>query len=465
MTEKTLFGTDGIRGKANEPPMTAESVMRVAMAAGTYFQNLSPHKDQVRHKPKVIIGKDTRLSGYLLEPALTAGFIAVGMDVTLVGPMPTPGVAMLTKSLRADLGVMLSASHNPYDDNGIKLFGAEGSKLDDAAEIEIEALMNNGLEEKRAAPDQLGRAYRMEDARGRYMEYIKGVFPQKLSLEGLKIVVDCANGAAYTIAPTVLWELGAEVIKIGTNPDGININKDCGATYPEAVAAAVQQHGADVGIALDGDADRLILCDEGGQIVDGDQILAFIATHWQETKRLKNQGIVGTVMTNLGMEEHLKHSGINMHRAKVGDRYVSEMMAEHDLCLGGEQSGHIILSDYSTTGDGLLSALEVLSILKQRDLKASDVGKVFKPFPQLLKSVRFSSDAGSDDSRAEDPVQAPNVQKALYAAEAELKGQGRLVVRKSGTEPVVRVMAEGVDESLLEKVVNNITVEIESFSA
>jgi phosphoglucosamine mutase len=437
---RRLFGTDGIRGKANSEPMTAGVALRLGQAAGLVFTRGS-------HRHRVVIGKDTRLSGYMIEPALTAGFIGAGMDVTLLGPLPTPAVAMLTRSLRADLGVMISASHNPYEDNGIKLFGPDGNKLSDDMEREIEALMDTGLHDRMAPPAQLGRANRLEDAAGRYIEAAKGSFPRGLRLDDLKIVVDCANGAAYRVAPTVLWELGATVIRTGVEPDGFNINKGCGSTVPEHLCALVSEHSADLGIALDGDADRLIMADERGEIVDGDQVLGLIGRSWQESGRLRGDGIVATVMSNLGLERFLDARGLKLHRTQVGDRYVAEHMRAHGLNIGGEQSGHLILSDFATTGDGLLAALQVLAVLVERQRSASEVCQVFQRLPQRLKNVRFSGTS---------PLRLENVQRDIRAAEARLNGAGRLLIRESGTEPLVRVMAEGEDETLVSEVVDSL---------
>ncbi|MGE4351486.1 MAG: phosphoglucosamine mutase, partial [Bdellovibrionales bacterium] len=432
MTRK-IFGTDGIRGRANQEPMTATTALSVAMAAGQLFRRGD-------HKHRVVIGKDTRLSGYLLEPALTAGFIAQGMDVVLLGPIPTPAVAMLVKSLRADLGVMISASHNPYEDNGIKLFGPDGYKLSDDLELQIEELMQSGTQNL-APSDALGKASRLEDATGRYVEFVKATFPNGLRLDGMKIVVDCANGAAYKVAPTVLWELGAEVITIGAAPNGRNINDRCGATHTDALRESVVLHGADVGIALDGDADRLIMCDETGQIIDGDQLMAMIALTWAKEGRLKGGKLVATVMSNLGLQRLLESNGIGLHRTGVGDRYVVEAMREMGCNLGGEQSGHMVLSDYSTTGDGLLSALQVLAVICQRQERASQVCRLFDPVPQILKSVRVQRDVMGD----------PNFLGAIKKAEEQLNGSGRVLVRKSGTEALIRVMAEGDDRHLVQK--------------
>ena len=444
MTRK-LFGTDGIRGAANAEPMTAETALRVGMAAGRLFT-------RGNHRHTAVIGKDTRLSGYLLEPALTAGFIAMGMDVILVGPMPTPAVAMLVRSLRADLGVMISASHNPYQDNGIKLFGPDGYKLSDAAEDEIESLVESGDGVGAAAPEGLGRARRLDDAEGRYIEFAKNTFPRGLRLDGLKVVVDCANGAAYKVAPAALWELGAEVIPIGVDPDGFNINRDCGSTATETMREAVVREGADLGIALDGDADRVIIADELGKPIDGDQIMAVVAASWHRDGRLKGGGIVATVMSNLGLERYLAGLSLELVRTRVGDRYVVERMRSGGYNMGGEQSGHIILSDYATTGDGLVAALEVLSVLVQADQPASVIGHVFTPLPQLLRNVRYSGPL---------PLGDKTVIDAVRDGEERLGAAGRLLIRKSGTEPVIRVMAEGEDEALVAAVVSDIVQAVE----
>ncbi|HVY18196.1 MAG TPA: phosphoglucosamine mutase [Rhodopila sp.] len=437
---RRLFGTDGIRGKANSEPMTAGTALRLGQAAGLLFTRGA-------HRHKVAIGKDTRLSGYMIEPALTAGFIGAGMDVTLLGPLPTPAVAMLTRSLRADLGVMISASHNPFEDNGIKLFGPDGAKLSDEMELEIEALMASDFGERLAEPHALGRASRLDDAAGRYIEAAKASFPRGLRLDGLRIVLDCANGAAYKVAPTVLWELGATVIAVGTAPDGFNINKGCGSTEPDYLCARVAEHGAHLGIALDGDADRLILADENGEIVDGDQILALIASTWHRAGQLRGGGVVATVMSNLGLERHLASMGLTLHRTKVGDRYVAEHMRAIGINVGGEQSGHVILSDFATTGDGLLAALQVLTVLVQRNRPASEVLQVFRRLPQRLKNVRFTGAS---------PLMASSVQAAIRAAETRLGGAGRVLIRESGTEPLVRVMAEGEDADLVASVVDTL---------
>jgi phosphoglucosamine mutase len=438
MTRK-LFGTDGIRGTANIEPMTPETALKVAMAVGECFHNGT-------HKHLVVIGKDTRLSGYMLEPALTAGFVTMGMDVVLVGPLPTPAIAMLTRSLRADLGVVLSASHNPYADNGIKLFGRDGYKLSDEFEHSIEARLAKGPS-RRALPAELGRAKRLDDAGGRYIEFVKQSFPRGLRLDGLRIVVDCAHGAAYKVAPTVFWELGAEVFSLGVSPDGLNINRECGALSPEQMRHEVLARRADIGIALDGDADRLVVADERGVILDGDQLMALISTTMARSGRLSSSALVATVMSNLGLERYLAVQNIGLHRTPVGDRYVVEKMRALGCNLGGEQSGHIILSDYATTGDGLIAALQVLASIVESGRRASEVCRLFTPVPQLSRSVRFG------DS---DPLEAPKVKRAVQEAESRLGAEGRLVIRKSGTEPVIRVMAEGEDEELVAAVVDEI---------
>jgi phosphoglucosamine mutase len=434
---RKLFGTDGIRGKANVEPITAETVMKVAMAAAIELRRGS-------HRHRVIIGKDTRLSGYLLEPAMTAGFISMGMDVMLLGPMPTPAVAMLTRSLRADLGVVISASHNPYQDNGIKFFGADGYKLSDDLEAAIERRVESDLNASRVTSQELGRASRLDDERGRYIESVKSTFPKHLRLDGLKIVIDCAHGAAYKVAPRVLWELGADVVPIGVAPDGTNINKDCGATSPGLMQEAVLKHGAHIGIALDGDADRVIICDEKGHVIDGDQLMALIAGNWHEKGQLKGGGVVATVMSNLGFERYLKSLKLSLKRMPVGDRYVVDHMRSNSYNVGGEQSGHIILGDYSTTGDGLIAALQVLAVIQQAGKPASEICRVFTPVPQLLKNVRYQSELS---------LEAKPMQDAIKSAEQRLGNAGRLLVRKSGTEPLIRVMAEGDDEKLVTDVV------------
>jgi phosphoglucosamine mutase len=437
---RRLFGTDGIRGRANTDPMTAEVALRLGQAAGLMFT-------RGQHRHRVVIGKDTRLSGYMLEPALVAGFIGAGMDVTLVGPLPTPAIAMLTRSLRADLGVMISASHNAYQDNGIKLFGPDGFKLSDDTELAIEALMDGQLGPRMAAPDALGRAARLEDAGGRYIEAVKASFPRGLRLDGLKIVVDCAHGAGYRVAPTVLWELGATVIPVGVSPDGFNINRGCGSTATEFVCAQVVEHQADIGLALDGDADRLLVADERGELIDGDQLLGLVARSWSQAGRLDGGGIVATVMSNLGLERFLSRHGLALHRTKVGDRYVAERMREAGMNVGGEQSGHLILSDFATTGDGLIAALQILAVIVEQGRPVSEVCRAFTPLPQLLRNVRF---AGAS------PLGNPRIREAIRAAEAELDGVGRVLIRESGTEPLVRVMAEAEDEALVGRVVDEL---------
>ena len=437
---RNLFGTDGIRGTANTHPMTAETALRLGQAAGLLFTRGS-------HRHHVVIGKDTRLSGYMIEPALTAGFIGAGMDVTLVGPMPTPAIAMLTRSLRADLGVMISASHNPFEDNGIKLFGPEGFKLSDETEGEIEALMVTDLCTRMAAPVSLGRAVRLDDAAGRYIEVAKASFPRGLRLNDLKIVVDCAHGAAYRVAPTVLWELGATVIPVGVKPDGFNINHECGTTVPDYICSQVVEHKADIGIALDGDADRVLIADEHGELIDGDQILATIAQSWATNSWLRGKGLVATVMSNLGLERFLEGQGLTLYRTQVGDRYVAARMRDVGMNLGGEQSGHVILSDFATTGDGLLAALQVLAAIIMQNRSAREICRMFTPLPQLLKNVHY---AGTS------PLRNTRVQRAIAEAEAVLNGTGRLVIRESGTEPLIRVMAEGEDKSLIDAVVNEL---------
>jgi phosphoglucosamine mutase len=444
-SSRKLFGTDGIRGKANVPPMDAETALRVGMAAGTMFTRGD-------HRHTVVIGKDTRLSGYMFEPALAAGFISMGMDVIMVGPMPTPAVAMLTRSLRADLGVMISASHNPFEDNGIKLFGPDGYKLSDETEEEIERLMAGDIAGGFATPAALGRARRLDDAEGRYIEFVKNTFPRGLRLDGLKVVVDCANGAAYKVAPQALWELGAEVIRMGVAPDGFNINQGCGSTDTDAMCRAVIEHGAHLGIALDGDADRVLIADETGTLLDGDQLMGMVASSWHRAGRLKGGGVVATVMSNLGLELYLRANGLDLVRTQVGDRYVVEHMREFRYNVGGEQSGHIILADYTTTGDGLIAALEVLSVIVQSGEPASMVGRVFTPLPQLLHNVRFG---------ASRPLDNETVQRAVASGKDRLGKSGRLLIRKSGTEPVIRVMAEGDDEGLIRTVVEDIVDAIE----
>jgi phosphoglucosamine mutase len=436
---RRLFGTDGIRGTANRAPMDAATALRLGQAAGRYF-------NRGTHRHRVVIGKDTRLSGYMLEPALTAGFIGAGMDVVIVGPLPTPAIALLTRSLRADLGVMISASHNPYEDNGIKLFGPDGLKLSDQQETEIEALMAGDLGAALVGPGRLGRASRMEDAPGRYIEAVKSSFPRGLTLEGLRVVVDTAHGAAYRVAPTVLWELGAEVVRIGDAPDGFNINQGCGSTAPTRLAELVRERRADLGIALDGDADRLVLVDEGGAVVDGDQILALIARSWHEEARLRGGAVVATVMSNIGLERFLAARGLDLQRTAVGDRYVGERMREVGCNLGGEQSGHMIMADFGTTGDGLVAALQVLAVLVAERKPASHALRCFPPLPQRLVNVRFD---GARDS----PLNHPAVQEEIARHEVRLGARGRVLIRPSGTEPVIRVMAEAEEEGLVEDTV------------
>jgi phosphoglucosamine mutase len=436
---RRLFGTDGIRGKANTDPMTAGTALRLGQAAGLMFVRGD-------HRHRVVIGKDTRLSGYMIEPALTAGFVGAGMDVTLVGPLPTPAIAMLTRSLRADLGVMISASHNPYEDNGIKLFGPDGFKLSDAMELEIEALMDSGFGDRLADPADLGRASRLDDAAGRYIEAAKASFPRGRQLKDLRIVIDCAHGAAYRVAPTVLWELGATVIPVGVSPDGFNINRGCGSTVPDFLCSQVTEHGADLGIALDGDADR-VLIDEHGDLVDGDQLLALIGGSWAASGQLRGGGVVATVMSNLGLERFLVEQGLSLHRTSVGDRYVAERMREMAINVGGEQSGHMILSDFATTGDGLVAALQALAVIVEQGRPASEVCRVFTPLPQLLRNVRF---AGAS------PLRDAGIQRAIVAAEGRLDGGGRLLIRESGTEKLIRVMAESEDEALVALVVDEL---------
>lgn len=443
MNQRKLFGTDGIRGAANAEPMTAETMLRVAQAAAAIFRRGD-------HRHRVVIGKDTRLSGYLLEPALTAGFISMGMDVVLLGPLPTPAVAMLTTSLRADLGVMISASHNPYQDNGVKLFGPDGYKLSDEIEAQIEALMATPEKLQPAISAELGRASRLDDALGRYVEWVKGTFPRGLSLEGLKIVVDCANGAAYRTAPTVLWELGAQVVPVAVAPDGKNINDRCGATAPQLMQESVVMHGADIGIALDGDADRLIVADEKGHKIDGDQLMALIAQAWAEAGQLRGNGVVATVMSNLGLERFLAQQSIALRRTPVGDRYVLEEMRRSGCNVGGEQSGHILLSDYATSGDALIAALQVLAVVKKQGRSASAALNLFTPLPQVLHNVRVPAQV----------LEQPKVISAIATAEKTLNGHGRILIRPSGTEPLVRVMAEGEDESLVRRLVEELCTTI-----
>jgi phosphoglucosamine mutase len=443
--ERAIFGTDGVRGLANSGAMTPESILRLGMAVGRYFRN-------GEHRHRVVIGKDTRLSGYMIEPALTAGFAASGMDVFLLGPLPTPAMAILTRSLRADLGVMISASHNPYHDNGVKFFGPDGYKLSDAAELEIERLMAEGASEGLAAPADLGRVKRIDDAGARYIEFAKNAFPRGLSLDGLRIVIDCANGAAYKVAPTVLWELGADVVKIGVEPNGFNINQDCGSTSTKALQRAVGEYRADIGIALDGDADRVVICDEKSRAVDGDQVLALIVRSLKDRNELKGGGAVSTIMANFGLERYLAGMGLRLERTKVGDRYVVETMRAKGMNVGGEPSGHIILSDYSTTGDGLVTALQLLAVVVGEKSRVSEACRVFEPVPQESKNVRAQSGAHLENA---------GVKAAIAAGESRLGKNGRVVARKSGTEPLIRVMAEGEDRKLLTMIVDDICEAIE----
>ncbi len=443
--QRKYFGTDGIRGRTNMFPMTAEVALAVGMAAGRHFTRGT-------HRHRVVIGKDTRLSGYMLEAAMTSGFAAVGMDVVLVGPMPTPAVAMLTRSLRADLGVMLSASHNPYQDNGIKLFGPDGYKLSDGIELEIERRIGEATEAPAIPPEEVGQVRRLDDAMGRYIEFVKRSFPSGRRLDGLKIVVDCANGAAYKVAPTVLWELEAEVVPVAVSPDGRNINHKSGSTDPDYLCSQVVAHGADVGVALDGDADRVILVDEKGRMIDGDQVMAAIAERWQEAARLKGDGVVATVMSNLGLERHLEGRGLRLHRTQVGDRYVVEYMRRHDLNVGGEQSGHIVLSDFGTTGDGLMAALQVLALMVDTDRPMSEVCDRFELMPQVLKNVRYGGRS---------PLEDEEVQRAVASCQKALGARGRLVIRPSGTEPLIRVMGEGENEDEVVNIVDELAGVIE----
>jgi phosphoglucosamine mutase len=435
---RKYFGTDGIRGATNTGTMTAAMAMKVGMAAGAYFLRGD-------HKHRVVIGKDTRLSGYMLESALVAGFTSVGMDVVMTGPLPTPAIAMLTQSMRADIGVMISASHNPFADNGLKLFGPDGFKLSDEAELAIEALIDGDI--PLAPSKQIGRAKRIDDAAGRYIHFAKSTFPEDARLDGMRVVIDCANGAAYSVAPTALWELGADVIAIGVTPNGTNINDGVGSTAPQTLSETVVASGADIGIALDGDADRLIVVDEQGRVVDGDQLMATIAAGWARQGKLRGGGLVATVMSNLGLERHLSAQGLGLVRTAVGDRHVLEKMRSSGYNVGGEQSGHIILSDYATTGDGLVAALQVLAEVRRANAPASEVLHRFDPLPQLLKNVHF---AGGK------PLETDAVKAVIADAEAELKGRGRLVIRPSGTEPVIRVMAEGDDAAQVERLVDRI---------
>jgi len=443
---RKLFGTDGVRGTANIAPMTAETALRVGASVGRYFRR------EAGGVHRVVIGKDTRLSGYMFEHALTAGLTSTGMNVLLLGPVPTPAVGLMTRSMRADLGVMISASHNPAEDNGIKFFGPDGFKLSDQAEAEIEALIETGVEPARAS--NIGRATRIDDARFRYGERVKSSLPRDVRLDGLKVVIDCANGAAWSTAPQVLWELGADVIPVGVAPDGYNINRDCGSTHPEAAAAAVVAHGADVGICLDGDADRVIIVDEAGQVGDGDQLMALMADRWASEGLLKGGALVATVMSNLGLERFLEGRGLRLERTDVGDRYVVERMRAGGFNLGGEQSGHIVMTDHATTGDGLMAGLHFLAEMLRAEKPASMLIRQFEAVPQLLKNVRFA--------KGQTPLEVKSVQTAIAGAEAALAGNGRLLIRKSGTEPLIRVMGESEDGALLERAVDSVVAAVEA---
>lgn len=437
---RKLFGTDGVRGTANIHPMTAEMALRIGAAVGRYFRR------DASGVHRVVIGKDTRQSGYMFENALTAGLTSTGMNVLLMGPVPTPAVGLMTRSMRADLGVMISASHNPAEDNGIKFFGPDGFKLSDSAEMEIEALIEAGVEPAKSA--NIGRAKRIDDARFRYGERVKSSLPKDIRFDGLKVVIDCANGAAYRAAPEILWELGAEVVPIGVSPDGVNINRGCGSTHPQAAAEAVVAHGAHVGICLDGDADRVIMIDENGDVADGDQLMGLLASRWAEQGQLAGNALVSTVMSNLGLERFLNARGIGLERTSVGDRYVVERMRSGGFNLGGEQSGHIVMMDHATTGDGLMAGLHFLAEMVRTEQPASILARQFQPVPQLLKNVRFQA--------GQTPLEMDVVQQAIHSAEQALNGQGRLLIRKSGTEPLIRVMAECEDEGLLKKTVNSV---------
>lgn len=438
--KRKYFGTDGIRGQSNLFPMTPDLAMRVGIAVGTIFRNGA-------HRHRVVIGKDTRLSGYMLENAMVAGFTAAGLDVFLLGPIPTPGVAMLTRSLRADVGVMISASHNPFEDNGIKLFGPDGYKLSDDLEGQIEELLDKDMTAQLAKSQEIGRAKRVEGDIYRYIEHAKRTLPRDVTLQGLRVAIDCANGAAYKVAPLALWELGADVVTIGNEPNGMNINLDCGSTHPAALSRKVHEVRADIGIALDGDADRVLIVDENGTVIDGDQLMAVIANSWADDGVLKGNGIVATVMSNLGLERYLNGRGLDLHRTKVGDRYVVEHMRQHGFNVGGEQSGHLVLSDFGTTGDGLVAALQILACVKRQGKTVSEVCNRFDPVPQVLKNVRVS--AGM-------PLENATVRQAIADAEAELAKNGRLLIRPSGTEPLIRVMAEGDDRAQVERIVDEL---------
>lgn len=434
MTQRKYFGTDGIRGTANRFPMTADIAQRLGMAAGHYF-------NRGDHRHRVVIAKDTRLSGYMIENALTSGFLAMGMDVLLVGPMPTPAVAFLTRAMRADLGVMISASHNLFEDNGLKLFGPDGFKLSDEVELEIESHMDDDMSALYASPEKVGRAKRLDDAPGRYIEFVKSTFPKQLRLDGLKVVIDCANGAGYQVGPIILWELGAEVVPIHVSPNGFNINKECGSTHPKSLSEAVVREGAHIGIALDGDADRITVVDEKGAVKDGDQLMALIADYANRSGSLKGGAIAATLMSNLGLERFLGARGIGLQRTKVGDRYVMEAMKERGLNIGGEQSGHLILGDYATTGDALIAALQVLAALMESGKPASKALHMFDPVPQILKNVRFNGTS---------PLMREEVKREIAAIEQKLGRDGRIVVRPSGTEPLIRIMIEGEKQGEIE---------------
>lgn len=447
MTRK-LFGTDGVRGRANTYPMTAEMALRLGAAAGRFFRT------DGRNGHRVVIGKDTRLSGYMIENALTAGLTSTGMNVLLLGPVPTPAVGYLTRSMRADLGIMISASHNPAHDNGIKFFGPDGFKLSDEAEAEIERMVGGEIAPVR--PENIGRAKRIDDGLGRYVEYAKTTFPARGQLSGLKVVIDCANGAAYKAAPQVLWELGAEVVPVGVSPNGLNINEACGSTFTRTAAEAVVAHGADLGIALDGDADRVMILDEHGHVADGDQIMALLAARWAEAQRLRGGALVATVMSNLGLERFLAARGLRLERTAVGDRYVVERMRQGGYNLGGEQSGHIVMTDYATTGDGLIAGLQFLAAMAETGRPASELVRQFETVPQMLRNVRYAPGA--------EPLAQDRVRRAIAAAEARINGTGRILIRKSGTEPLIRVMAECEDEALLTEIVEEIVSAVEAAS-
>ena len=438
--KRRYFGTDGIRGRSNMFPMTPDLAMRVGIAAGTIFRRGD-------HRHRVVIGKDTRLSGYMLENAMVAGFTAAGLDAFILGPIPTPAVAMLTRSLRADIGVMISASHNPYEDNGIKLFGPDGYKLSDEIEMEIEDLLEQDLASQLAKCDDIGRAKRIDGVHDRYIEFAKRTLPRDVTLHGLRVAIDCANGAAYKVAPAVLWELGADVVTIGDDPNGTNINLNCGSTHPGSLQRKVHEVRADIGIALDGDADRVIVVDENGHVIDGDQLMAVVAQTWAEDQTLRGDGIVATIMSNLGLERFLQSKGMTLARTKVGDRYVVEHMRQHGYNVGGEQSGHIVLSDFGTTGDGLVAALQILACVKRTGRTVSEVCRRFEPVPQILKNVRYSGGK---------PLEDNEVKQAIADAESELSRNGRLVIRPSGTEPLIRVMAEGDDQAQIERIVDGL---------